>query len=66
MADLKLDNEFGSALAGAGSKPAFANLVRFRAKEATQEEFPTTLILTWVQFPQYLFSLLMLGTNIVW
>ncbi|CAM9785264.1 unnamed protein product, partial [Sphacelaria rigidula] len=47
MADLKLDDEFGSALAGAGSKPAFANLVRFRAKDATQKEFPTTLTLTW-------------------
>lgn len=46
MADLKLDNEFGSELAGAGSRPAFAHLVRFRPKDITQKEFPTTLTLT--------------------
>lgn len=46
MADLKLDNEFGSELAGAGSRPAFAHLVRFRPKDVTQKEFPTTLALT--------------------
>lgn len=46
MADLKLDNEFGSELAGAGSRPAFAYLVRFRPKDITQKEFPTSLTLT--------------------
>lgn len=46
MADLKLDNEFGSELAGAGSRPAFAHLVRFRPKDVRQKEFPTTLHLT--------------------
>lgn len=46
MADLKLDNEFGSELAGAGSRPAFAHLVRFRPKDITQKEFPTSLTLT--------------------
>lgn len=44
--DLKLDNEFGSELAGAGSCPAFAHLVRFRPKDITQKEFPTSLTLT--------------------
>ncbi|CAM9397615.1 unnamed protein product, partial [Phaeothamnion confervicola] len=47
MADLKLDNEFGSALAGAGSRPAFSNLVKYRQREEVQQrEFPTTLRLT--------------------
>lgn len=46
MADLKLDNEFGSKLAGAGSRPAFAHLVRFKPKGMTQREFPTTLTIT--------------------
>jgi hypothetical protein len=44
MADLKLDNEFGAALSGAGSRPQFANLVKYRQKEEiVQKEFPTTL-----------------------
>ena len=42
--DLKLDNEFGSALAGAGSRPQFANLIKYRSKEeVVQKEFPSTL-----------------------
>ncbi|CAM9536665.1 unnamed protein product [Chrysoparadoxa australica] len=44
MADLKLDDEFGAALAGAGSRPAFSNLVKYsRKEELTQREFPTTM-----------------------
>ncbi|CAM9205957.1 unnamed protein product, partial [Scytosiphon promiscuus] len=46
MADLKLDNEFGCELAGAGSRPAFAHLVRFRPKDVRQNEFPTSLTIT--------------------
>jgi hypothetical protein len=47
MSDLKLDNEFGSALSGAGSKPQFANLVKYKATEGyVQKDFPTTLKLT--------------------
>jgi hypothetical protein len=47
MTDLKLDNEFGAVLAGAGSRPQFANLVKYRQKDlASQREYPTLLKLS--------------------
>lgn len=48
MSSLKLDNEFGSSLMGAGSRPQFANLVKYRSKdnESIQKEYPATMRLT--------------------
>eukprot|EP01084_Bolivina_argentea_P218928 371417_1 len=42
--DLKLDNEFGEVLSGAGCRPQFANLVRYKEKYASsQKDFPVSL-----------------------
>ncbi len=44
MCDDAVDNEFGEVLSGAGCRPQFANLVRYKEKYvSSQRDFPVSL-----------------------